>query len=306
MLAEEFADLNPYQFGANNPVMFNDPTGALTNAQFNTIINTLWNSDYGGYWSSSGGGGGDFYKNDGEAFSAGASHLDRFDAWGTNGFASSFESAKNSYYRNGGTDASVRTLNPNITVYGNIRNGMWETRNTVYSGFGGGGYASADDAAKAWASQYAKWSIVNNTEVSSLIYEKKGEFFYTEGRKFTKSSIHDFDPSHSSPGPKMLIPMFAKILKGTSVVAFIHSHGGYDKPTDNIFSTWSFGWSKENSYDIYGAYKDKGIVLNYPNLVMYLSAPNGNLLRRDSENTTLNGFSYSIGSGYYSDPKARR
>jgi hypothetical protein len=27
MLAENYAGINPYQFGANNPVMFNDPMG---------------------------------------------------------------------------------------------------------------------------------------------------------------------------------------------------------------------------------------------------------------------------------------
>jgi hypothetical protein len=27
MLAEKFAFINPYQFGNNNPVMFNDPSG---------------------------------------------------------------------------------------------------------------------------------------------------------------------------------------------------------------------------------------------------------------------------------------
>jgi RHS repeat-associated protein len=58
MLAEKFVDLNPYNFGNGNPVMFNDPTGALNQAEFNTLINTLWNSPFGGTWSSNGGGGG--------------------------------------------------------------------------------------------------------------------------------------------------------------------------------------------------------------------------------------------------------
>jgi RHS repeat-associated protein len=63
--AEEQAVLNPYQFGANNPVMFNDPLGDLSIAEFNTILNTLWSSPYGGTWSSNsgdwgGGGGGGF------------------------------------------------------------------------------------------------------------------------------------------------------------------------------------------------------------------------------------------------------
>ena len=30
MMAESFAGINPYQFAINNPVMFNDPNGALS------------------------------------------------------------------------------------------------------------------------------------------------------------------------------------------------------------------------------------------------------------------------------------
>jgi RHS repeat-associated protein len=61
MLAEQFGGINPYQFGFCNPVMFNDPTGALTTAEFNNIISSLWNSPFGGTWSSDGGGGGGGY-----------------------------------------------------------------------------------------------------------------------------------------------------------------------------------------------------------------------------------------------------
>ena len=57
MLAEKFSCINPYQFGFDNPVMFNDPSCALTSAELNTIMNSLWNTDYGGTWSSESGGG---------------------------------------------------------------------------------------------------------------------------------------------------------------------------------------------------------------------------------------------------------
>jgi hypothetical protein len=79
------------------------------------------------------------FDNDAEAFSAGAFHLDRYRAWGTGGYASTFEGAKNDYFRYGGTDKSVRYLNPSVTVYGKIKNGQWQTRNVEYRGFGANG-----------------------------------------------------------------------------------------------------------------------------------------------------------------------
>jgi RHS repeat-associated protein len=143
MRAEEFADVNPYQFGLNNPVMFNDPMGDLSQAAWNDFLSRLGSGnnlngfgDYGG--SYSGNSGFNAFRSEGEAFSAGASYMDKHNAWGTYGFANSFEGAKDSYYAHGGTDARIRSLYPNITIYGGIKNGQWQTRNTVYSGFGGG------------------------------------------------------------------------------------------------------------------------------------------------------------------------
>ena len=82
MLAEEFADVNPYQYGGNNPVMFNDPDGdlqvvALPEVLVTAVYHTSWatflsvNSDFGngGGGSGSGGGGGNgaYYSGGGQS-----------------------------------------------------------------------------------------------------------------------------------------------------------------------------------------------------------------------------------------------
>jgi RHS repeat-associated protein len=340
MLAEQFADLTPYQFGGNNPVLFNDPNGDAfggargerlsqmnahpmggeygwtynlpnysSESSFYGAIESLFASTYGGSWRSDGNGGSSLttFGSDAQAFAAGATYANNFNMWGVNGAASSFGAAQGAYYANGGTDVSVGMLSqamlPSITIYGGIRNGQWKTSRTSYSGFGGGNgtfYTSADGAAKGWASQYGKWSIVNGKEISSLIYESKSGFAYTQGLSWK------VDAAKSSPGPKTLFPIYANLLKGLNTVGFIHSHGGFVRPTDLNFSTWSSGWSRENGFDIYGHPDEspkRGVAENYPNLNMYLFTPAGILLRRDSENTTHNGLSYVIERGYYVDPK---
>ncbi len=60
IFAAQTRGINPYQFGFDNPGMFNDPSGALTTQEFSDLIGTLWNTEYGGTWSSQGGGGGGF------------------------------------------------------------------------------------------------------------------------------------------------------------------------------------------------------------------------------------------------------
>ncbi|MGB4816386.1 MAG: RHS repeat-associated core domain-containing protein, partial [Ferruginibacter sp.] len=102
MLAEHYFALTPYQFGFNNPVFFNDPTGALTKAEFNKLIETLWGSNYGGHWSAKentgtfeyGGGSYSFFGSADEAFGAGAGLMADNGWWGLNkGWATNFESA---------------------------------------------------------------------------------------------------------------------------------------------------------------------------------------------------------------------
>jgi RHS repeat-associated protein len=68
MLAEKFAGLTPYQFGGNNPVMFNDPMGDRMHKGEDGQYHADWYNDlmwgggaggtYGGYGSGGGGFGG--------------------------------------------------------------------------------------------------------------------------------------------------------------------------------------------------------------------------------------------------------
>lgn len=51
-MAEATLHLTPYQFGANSPGLYNDPTGLLANADFKEILMGLWNSPNGGQWSA--------------------------------------------------------------------------------------------------------------------------------------------------------------------------------------------------------------------------------------------------------------
>ena len=110
VLAEHYFSLTPYQFAGNNPVSFNDPTGALTKAEFENLIQVLWGSSHGGHWSAEGGGSGGFEYGGGsfsffgsadEAFGAGAGIMANNGWWGLNkGWATDFLSALESY--NGG------------------------------------------------------------------------------------------------------------------------------------------------------------------------------------------------------------
>ena len=52
IMSEATGSINPYQFGLNNPVFFNDPKGDLSDAEWNNVVGKLWASPFGGSWSS--------------------------------------------------------------------------------------------------------------------------------------------------------------------------------------------------------------------------------------------------------------
>jgi RHS repeat-associated protein len=133
MLAEKFNGINPYQFGFNNPVMFNDPMGDLTSAEFSTIINTLWNSPFGGTWSSNNEGGGGGY--------GGGSSIYLFGNDATATFFGGLAAGGNSY--GFGTDGNLRvnglfvTSITNRTYHGNAGislGGYYEKGNSARNG----------------------------------------------------------------------------------------------------------------------------------------------------------------------------
>lgn len=100
VLAENTFWINPYEFGINNPVSFNDPSGALSSSEFNNVFKTLWNSPNGGSWSSKGSI--KLFGSEDEAFGFGAIMMSENGWWGGSGggTANSFNQAANRF--NGG------------------------------------------------------------------------------------------------------------------------------------------------------------------------------------------------------------
>jgi len=111
------------------------------------------------------------------------------------------------------------------------------------------GYASADDAALAWAKVYNPPSIKNNVEMVSAIYRKNDLYYY---------SIPSTGDSDSAGIPT--------VSPGEILVAYIHSHAAYDKRYDN-----------EN---FSGMNADMGVA-HYYNVPLYVATPGGYLKRYD-------------------------
>lgn len=117
ILAEHTFGINPYQFGFNNPLQFNDPTGALTQAELDAVLNALFDSPYGGTWSADGGGSGSFNYSGGtirlfgsmdQAFGYGVAYMTNNNLWGRGtGWATSFQNALQRYSNGGITTGMV-------------------------------------------------------------------------------------------------------------------------------------------------------------------------------------------------------
>jgi RHS repeat-associated protein len=306
MLAEDYANLTPYQFGGNNPVMFNDPKGDKFGGANGERLSQMnahpLGREYGwtyGVPNYGGGGGG----SNGNAFENGPYVA----FWGS--FLRAVDNGKTpkkgkngnwGYWEKYDFDTDIKgDGGENLSGVGvGLR---WESFNWF------GGYATADAAAKGWASAYAEYSVKSNTEISSLIYERGGQFYFTPGRSWSPTN-KTFVAAHSSPGPQHLFHTFKGLLKGVNTVAFIHSHGDYQKDSDFDFSSWIPGLYKDADYDLIGAANGpnfRGIAQNYPDLHMFLLNPAGVLLRRDSLNTWGDYHNQIIGSGYYRSSKLK-
>ncbi len=105
-MMEATVSMSGYVFSGNNPVMFTDPFGDLTQAAWDDVLSRLGNGSnldgfgqYGGYYNEGGGGGGGGggftpFSSDAEAFGWGASEMDANNWWGTqSGWAGSFNEA---------------------------------------------------------------------------------------------------------------------------------------------------------------------------------------------------------------------
>ncbi|SFQ79447.1 T6SS effector amidase Tae4 family protein [Hymenobacter arizonensis] len=95
-MAIKYAGDSPYSFSFNDPTNFNDPYGddpAIVRNGNTWTISVDHLGAAGGGWSSANGGTYTSYRTDDQAFAVGANYLDRFGAWGQNGFATSRESA---------------------------------------------------------------------------------------------------------------------------------------------------------------------------------------------------------------------
>lgn len=114
--AEATVGLNPYHFGGDNPVMFNDPMGDLSQADWNDLLSRLGSGynlngfgEFGGSYSSSGGGGFNAFRSEAEAFGAGVAYMNNTDSWGKGeGWAKSFGQALGRFIKTSNIEQQVK------------------------------------------------------------------------------------------------------------------------------------------------------------------------------------------------------
>ena len=150
-------------------------------------------------------------------------------------------------------------------------------------------YTSKDAAAWAWAKLYVKFSLDNNVELSSVIYEYQYKGITYFG--FTQATWAP-DPSlryRSSPGPEHFMKEYKATNKewdrshlvpnGAKIVGHIHSHGG----------------ENSNSANINPSEDDKDIMSKHDHLTYYLLNYKGRLKKFDpDENVALWGKSMVV------------
>ena len=149
-------------------------------------------------------------------------------------------------------------------------------------------YKSADAAAIAWTREYGVRSILENAEYSSIIYStRKGKetyFSYAKAGRFEGADA----AAHASPGPedsRKAVPV------GSTAVAYIHSHGAWQRESDNMFSP-SVGMTGD---------KDENLMSQNKDLDFYLAAPNGNLLVDRNSDWSTNRGAVLLASGLARD-----
>jgi RHS repeat-associated protein len=275
MMAESFAGINPYQFAVNNPVLFSDPTGALSQMDGGGNYHHSWTNILGdvGPWANGGQGFGDFFNtNEGGSNGTGGGNGSATTVPGgyvlTGASAQQAFSALQNAYNNPNEDGEWSfTLENNK----NGELGYWApfslnngddlnlagvgTRWTAVSQGPGTFYGSADAAAFAiykrnWAFLKGQAMSSSGSEWSSLIYSvvgKGGKLFYSYTPLITSRS------RNSNPGPddkRHILP------RNATIAAYFHSHvyiGGltssnefFSKGSSRIFDYDQPVWSKGN------------------------------------------------------------
>ncbi|MCP9750370.1 DUF6443 domain-containing protein [Ferruginibacter sp. HRS2-29] len=226
MLAEKTASINCYQYANNNPLLFNDPSGAVS-VSFNDILNVLLNSNYGGSWR---GGTLMVFGSEGQAFGAGAAYMTANGLWGSQaGWANSFEAALKNF---GG-------------VYeGDVRKGFQNgIESIVKQSIKNGNYISAVIAIRNYYTEIFKvnpnlYRIGTNTQGtwSSTEKDEDGQFYSTFERQMLDAFANGTKYSNKFGS---FNPTFNDIIRLVYHEIQIHNSQnlglpGFSPPGDNV------------------------------------------------------------------------